>query len=79
MGGKIRAAYKMSLLGKEMAQLSETLTASEVIVKTEQAYAQVIKAKEMKKVADKYSAVLTELMKTWKTPINTDSNPRTTC
>ena len=63
MGGKIRAAYKMSLLGKEMAQLSETLTASEVIVKTEQAYAQVIKAKEMKKVADKYSAVLTELMK----------------
>ena len=57
MGGKIRAAYKMSLLGKEMAQLSETLTASEVIVKTEQAYAQVIKAKEMKKVADKYSAV----------------------
>ena len=63
MGGKIRAAYKMSLLGKEMAQLSETLTASEVIVKTEQAYAQVIKAKEMKKVADKYSTVLTELMK----------------
>ena len=63
MGGKIRAAYKMSLLGKEMAQLSETLTASEVIVKTEQAYAQVIKAKEMKKVADKYNAVLTELMK----------------
>ena len=46
MGGKIRAAYKMSLLGKEMAQLSETLTASEVIVKTDQAYAQVIKAKE---------------------------------
>ena len=34
MGGKIRAAYKMSLLGKEMAQLSETLTASEVIVKS---------------------------------------------
>ena len=63
LGGKIRAAYKMSLLGKEMAQLSETLTASEVIVKTEQAYAQVIKAKEMKKVADKYNAVLTELMK----------------
>ena len=52
----------MFLLGKEMAQLSETLTASEVIVKTEQAYAQVIKAKEMKKVADKYNAVLTELM-----------------
>lgn len=63
MGGKIRAAYKMSLLGKEMAQLNETLTASEVIVKTDQAYAQVIKAKEMKKVADKYNAVLVELKK----------------
>ena len=63
MGGKIRAAYKMSLLGKEMAQLSETLTASEVVVKTDQAYAQVIKAKEMKKVADKYNAVLVELKK----------------
>ena len=46
-----------------MAQLSETLTASEVIVKTDQAYAQVIKAKEMKKVADKYNAVLVELKK----------------
>ncbi len=79
MGGKIRAAYKMSLLGKEMAQLSETLTASEVIVKTEQAYALVIKAKEMKTVADTYHAVLTELKRTWKVPINTDSNPRTMC
>ena len=63
MGGKIRAAYKMSLLGKEMARMNETLTASEVIVKTDQAYAQVIKAKEMKKVAEKYNAVLIELMK----------------
>ena len=58
MGGKIRAAYKLSLLGKEMARMNETLTASEVIVKTDQAYAQVIKAKEMK-----YNAVLIELMK----------------
>ena len=63
MGGKIRAAYKLSLLGKEMARMNETLTASEVIVKTDQAYAQVIKAKEMKKVAEKYNAVLIELMK----------------
>ena len=43
--------------------MNETLTASEVIVKTDQAYAQVIKAKEMKKVAEKYNAVLIELMK----------------
>ena len=38
MGGKIRAAYKMSLLGKEMAQMNENLTATEVIQKTDQAY-----------------------------------------
>lgn len=63
MGGKIRAAYKMSLLGKEMAQMNESLTASEVILQTDEAYAQVIKAREMKKVAEKYNAVLTELMK----------------
>ena len=35
MGGKIRAAYKMSLLGKEMAHLNEALTTSEVILNTE--------------------------------------------
>lgn len=62
-GGKIRAAYKMSLLGKEMAHMNETLTATEVILKTDQAYALVVKAQEMKKVADTYNAVLTELMK----------------
>ena len=61
MGGKIRAAYKMSLLGKEMAQMNENLTATEVIQKTDQAYALVVKAKEMKTVADAYHAVLTEL------------------
>lgn len=63
MGGKIRAAYKMSVLGKEMAQVNETLTATEVILKTDQAYAGVIKAGEMRKVAITYHALLTELMK----------------
>ena len=59
--------------------MSETLTASEVIVKTEQAYAQVIKAKEMKKVADKYNAVLTELMKNVESAHKHGLKPRTTC
>lgn len=63
MGGKISAAYKMSVLGKEMAQMNETLTATEVILRTDEAYAQVVKAKEMKAVAEKYNAVLVELMK----------------
>ena len=63
MGGKIRAAYRMAQLGKEMSQLNETLTAHEVILKTEQAYALVIKAEEMKKVAHTYQSLLHELMK----------------
>ena len=63
MGGKIRAAYKMSLLGKEMAQMNETLTATEVILKTDQAYALVVKAKEMKTVADTYHPYSAELPK----------------
>lgn len=63
MGGKIRAAYKISLLGKEMAHLNETLTSSEVILNTDKAYVLLVKAKEMKKVAEKYHALLTELSK----------------
>ena len=63
MGGKILAAYRMATLGKQMAQLNETLTASEVILETDQAYALMVKAQEMNKVAESYHAVLTELMK----------------
>ena len=63
MGGKILAAYKMATIGKQMAQLNETLTASEVILETDQAYTLMVKAKEMHKVAESYHAVLEELMK----------------
>lgn len=63
MGGKIMAAYKMATLGKQMAQLNEHLTASEVILETDQAYALLIKAQEMNKVAKSYNSVLQELMK----------------
>ena len=62
MGGKIQAAYRMSVLGNEMAQINETLTATQVIVKTDDAYASMVKAQEMKKVAEKYQTVLTELL-----------------
>ena len=63
MGGKIMSAYKMSKLGKEMAQLNEHLTASEVILQTDNAYVLLVKAKEMLKVAGSYHAVLEELMR----------------
>ena len=63
MGGKIRAAYQMSKLGTEVARLNERLTASEVILQTENAYALLVKAQEMKKVAVSYESLLRELMK----------------
>lgn len=63
MGGKIRAAYRAARLGRQMAQMNETLTETEVILKTDQAYAQTVKAKEMTVVANKYHDVLTELKK----------------
>ena len=63
MGGKILAAYKIATLGKQMAQLNENLTASEIILETDHAYALMVKAQEMNKVAESYNAVLQELMK----------------
>lgn len=63
MGGKIMAAYRMSKLGTQAAQLNERLTASEVILETENAYALLVKAQELKKVATSYQALLNELMK----------------
>lgn len=63
MGGKILATYKMATLGKQMAQLNENLTATEIILETDQAYALMVKAQEMNKVAESYHAVLQELMK----------------
>ena len=63
MGGKILAAYRMATLGKQMAWLNESLTASEVILETDHAYALMVKAQEMNKVAESYHALLQELMK----------------
>lgn len=63
MGGKILAAYRMAKLGRQVAQLNETLTATEVIEQTDQAYALAVKAREMQEVAQAYHAVLAELKK----------------
>ena len=63
MGGKITTAYRMSQIGEQMADLNKSLTEDEVIVATDEAYALVIKAKEMINVANKYKDLLTELNK----------------
>jgi outer membrane protein TolC len=62
-GGKITAAYRMAQAGHRMAKQNERLTSTEVIVKTDEAYALLVKAQEMREVAVKYQSLLEELMK----------------
>ena len=76
MGGKIRAGYHMSKLGTEVARLNERLTASEVILQTENAYALLVKAQEMRKVAVSYEALLKELMKVVESAYNHGLKPK---
>ena len=64
MGGKIINAFKLAKTQRDMAQENERLTSTDVILRTDEAYAQLVKAKELKMVADKYHDALTELMKT---------------
>ena len=63
MGGKIRAAYKMSKLGKDISFQNRRLTESEVVVETCEAFANVVRAKEMTKVATAYNNLLEELLR----------------
>lgn len=63
MGGKIRTGYSMAKLAQEMATQQVQLTSEQVIVSTDKAYAMVVKAKEMNKVAIKYNEVIEELLR----------------
>lgn len=63
MGGKVSTGYKMAKLGAEIAAQNVRLTESQVIVEASKAYANVVKAKEMHAVADKYNVLLVKLMK----------------
>lgn len=61
MGGKIKAAYKMSVLGREMSEINEQLVLNKVVLQVNEAFAGVVKAQEMKKVATRYHQLLEEL------------------
>lgn len=61
MGGKVRNAYKMSLIGAEMAGHNKALTRTEVIVAVDEAYWLHIRAKELRTAAEKYVEVIGEL------------------
>ena len=63
MGGKITAAYKMASHGVDMAQENLRLTESQVIVKTDEAYMQAVRARKLAEVAHAYKQLLDELLK----------------
>lgn len=63
MGGKITAAYKMARIGKEISQLNISYTRADVLLKTDEAYWQLVKVKELLVSAQKYREVVAELLK----------------
>lgn len=63
MGGKITAGYNMTKIGQRIADENIRLTESEVRVKVDEAYAMVVKARELVDVAKSYETLLQELMK----------------
>lgn len=64
LGGKIRTGYIMSKLATEIARQNQRLSEADVIVATSQAFAAVVRAREMLAVARSYDALLAELMRT---------------
>lgn len=69
MGGKIRAGYAMAKTGVEMARQNERKTDAEVIMAANEAYANCVKAQELRVVAEKYKSLLTELEKNVKSAV----------
>ncbi|MGN0234198.1 MAG: TolC family protein [Bacteroidaceae bacterium] len=61
MGGKIRASYQMSKMAVELYRQGERKTEAEVLQSVDDAYAKVVKAREMVLVAQRYKALLEEL------------------
>ena len=63
MGGKITSAYRMATRGAEMAGENIRLTESQVILSTDEAYMQAIRARQLADVARSYKQLLDELLK----------------
>lgn len=61
MGGKILASYRMATLYTDLAAQQEVLTRTEVIVRSDEAYTNVVRASEMVAVAESYHRLLAEL------------------
>lgn len=62
-GGKVRTAYRMARIGSELAVQYRRLTEQEVVIETSRAYADVLRARELRNVAERYHALLAELLR----------------
>lgn len=58
MGGKVAAGYKMSQLGAELADLSQILTREEVILESDEAYWNCLRAEAMVEALELYLSTL---------------------
>lgn len=63
MGGKIVAGYKKSKIAVDLYRQNQRKTEAEVIQQVDEAYAKVVKAKELLQVAERYRELLQELDK----------------
>ena len=63
LGGKVRSAFRMASIGKEMADLNVKYSRAEVITEADEAYWQYLRVKEQVKAAQKYLEVVTELVR----------------
>ena len=63
MGGKVRSAFRMASIGKEMADWNVKYNRSEVVTEADEAYWQYLRVKEQNKAAEKYLEVVKELVK----------------
>lgn len=62
MGGKVRSAFRMAKIGKEMADLNQEYNRKEVILEADEAYWQYLKVCELVTSAEKYKSVVKELV-----------------
>ena len=62
MGGKITSAYRMSILGEELAALNETKTKAEIILTSDEAYWGYVQTIELAKTAHAYKSLMEHLL-----------------
>lgn len=63
MGGKVRAAHQMAKMGEDMAGENLRMNRSEILLSADEAYWQLLRVREQVVAAEKYKAVVKELLK----------------